>query len=736
LAYFSSLAGAIRRRPKVNIIAFTVTVLVAVAVLVTADLWWRRDRVLKAADTRAQNLSSVLSEYIRGSFTSADAALRQLAVHAQRAGGAAASNDTWDAILAAAKAALPESGSISVTDRGGTITHSTIRRIVGESRSNSYIFQRLAAGGPNSLVLDRPFQTVATPVQFIIPVGRPLTTPAGAFDGILVATVLPEAYREFFKTLDVGPDGVISVLHPDGVVLFREPSETNPINAAAQNDPILALARQQPAGVLHAPLVPDGRQYMSAYRAIGQPPVVVAVSLSEDDVLEDWRRQRRVTATAFGALTLTLGAMMMVLFRVVDARARAERELDAVQQQEAERLRDSNERLEAALDRERRARKETEAASYLKDEFLMTVSHELRTPLTAIYGWARVLGTKALEPPQQARAIAAIERNAHAQTRLIDDLLDVSRAISGKLRLDARAISVADVLRAAVETVSPAMAAKRITFETDLDPDAPLILADPDRVQQIAWNLLSNAIKFTPEGGTVRLELTRSDTHVDIVVSDTGGGIAADFLPYVFERFRQGDAGSKRRFGGLGLGLAIVRHLVELHGGTVMAESPGEGRGAKFHVSLPVTPVRVDEGAERAPAKGARPRAATDRLDGIRVLVVDDEVDARELFGSILDSAGAGVVTASSAAAALRILAEEPVDILISDIEMPGEDGYTLLAQATALRQGEPLVAIAVTAYARTADRRRALEAGFSWHLAKPIEPAELVSIVASLRHG
>ena len=580
LAYFSSLAGAIRRRPKVNIIAFTVTVLVAVAVLVTADLWWRRERVLKAADTRAQNLSSVLSEYIRGSFTSADAALRQLAVHAQRAGGAAASNDTWDAILAAAKAALPESGSISVTDRAGTITHSTISRIVGESRSNSYIFQRLAAGGRNSLVLDRPFQTVATPVQFIIPVGRPLTTPDGAFDGILVATVLPEAYREFFKTLDVGPDGVISVLHPDGVVLFREPSETNPINAAAQNDPILVLARQQPAGVLHAPLVPDGRQYMSAYRAIGQPPVVVAVSLSEDDVLEDWRRQRRVTATAFGALTLTLAAMVRVLFRVVDARARAERELAAVQQQEAVHLRDSNERLEAALDRERRARKETEAASYLKDEFLMTVSHELRTPLTAIYGWARVLGTKALEPPQQARAIAAIERNAHAQTRLIDDLLDVSRAISGKLRLDARAISVADVLRAAVETVSPAMAAKRITFETDLDPDTPLITADPDRVQQIAWNLLSNAIKFTPEGGTVRLALTRSDTQVDIVVSDTGGGIAADFLPYVFERFRQGDAGSKRRFGGLGLGLAIVRHLVELHGGTVTAESPGEGRGA------------------------------------------------------------------------------------------------------------------------------------------------------------
>ena len=736
MPYFSSLTGAFRRRPKVNIVVFTVTVLVAVAALVTADLWWRRDRVLKAADTRARNLSSVLSEYIRGSFTSADAALRQLAVHGQRAGGPAASDETWDPILDAAKAALPENGSISVTDRAGTITHSTLRRIVGQSRRDSYLFKRLAAGGPNSLELDRPYQSSVTPDQFIIPVGRPLTTPDGTFDGILVATVLPEAYREFFTTLDVGPDGVISVLHPDGVVLFREPSNANPINAAAKDDPILALARQKPIGVRHGPLVSGGRPFISAYRAVGQPPVVVAVSLSEDDVLEDWRRQRRVTAAAYGALTLTLGAMVMALFRVVDARTRAERELDAIQEQEAGRLRDANEQLEAALERERRARKETETASYLKDEFLMTVSHELRTPLTAIYGWARVLGTKAMDPPQQARAIAAIERNAHAQTRLIEDLLDVSRAISGKLRLDSRPINVADVLRAAVETVSPAMAAKRITFEIGMDPETPSIMADPDRLQQIAWNLLSNAIKFTPEGGRVRLELTRTDTQVEIVVSDTGGGIEADFLPYVFDRFRQGDAGSKRRYGGLGLGLAIVRHLVELHGGTVTAESPGEGEGATFRVSLPVNPIRVDEGAERAPAKGARPRAATDRLDGIRVLVVDDEVDARELFGSILNSAGASVVTAESAAAALRILADEPVDVLITDIEMPGEDGYNLLAQATALRQGAPLVAIAVTAYARTVDRRRALEAGFSWHLAKPIEPAELVSIVASLRQG
>ena len=539
-------------------------------------------------------------------------------------GAPSASHDAWDPILAAAKAALPESGSITVTDRAGTITHSTQRLIIGQSRSDSFMFRRLAAGHVDELVLDRPFMTVVEPKQYVIPVGRPLTTTDGAFDGIVVATVLPETYRAFFKTLDVGTDGVISVLHPDGVVLFREPSTRNPINEGAADDPLLKLAQQAPKGAVHGPLGPGGPTFISAYRTVGHPPVVVAVSLSEDDVLEDWRRQRRVSAAAFGALTLTLGAMVIVLFKVVDARERAERELAAVQRLESEHLRDANERLEAALEREQRARQETEAASYLKDEFLMTVSHELRTPLTAIYGWARVLSTRQMEPGQQAQAIAAIERNAHAQTRLIDDLLDVGRAISGKLRLDARAINVADVLRAAVETVSPAMAAKRITFEAAFDPDTPPIVADPDRLQQIAWNLLSNAIKFTPEGGTVRLRLSRTDTQVEIAVSDTGSGIPADFLPYVFERFRQADAGSRRRYGGLGLGLAIVRHLVELHGGTVTAESGGEDQGATFRVRLPPRPAR-----RRAERPHWRSRNGDRRLDGMRVLNVDSEGSRR-----------------------------------------------------------------------------------------------------------
>jgi signal transduction histidine kinase/ActR/RegA family two-component response regulator len=736
LPSFATLAGALRGRTKFNIIAFTLTVLVAVAALVAADLWWRRERTLIAAETRATNLVAVLSEYVKGSFSSADAALRQLAIHGRRAGGAHAPAEAWDPILAAAKAALPEAGSITVSDADGTITHSTQRAIVGQSRRDNYIHRVLSAGHGDTLVVDRPFKAVTGSKPYLIPLGRPLTTSDGRFDGMLVATVLPEAYREFFKTLDVGTGGIISVLHPDGVVLFREPSSSNPMNETAEGNPLLALAQEKGTGVAHGPLTPGGPDYVSAYRTIGTPPLIVAVSLGEAQILEDWRRERRVSATAFGALTVTLGAIVLVLFRAVDARARVERELDDVQRLEAERLREANDRLEQALVREQQARKETETASYMKDEFLMTVSHELRTPLTAIYGWARVLGTREMPPEQQARAIAAIERNAHAQTRLIDDLLDVSRAISGKLRLDSRVTNVGDVLRAAIETVSPAMVAKGIVFEWKFDPDTPPILADPDRLQQIVWNLLSNAIKFTPQGGTVRLRLACTESQVEILVSDTGTGIAPDFLPYVFERFRQAEAGSRRRYGGLGLGLAIVRHLVELHGGSVSAESEGENKGATFRVSLPLRPVRADDGAEHAPAKGTRLPVDGTRLDGIRILVVDDEADARELFGSILETAGAAVFTASSAADALRILDEEEIDVLISDIEMPGEDGYELLKRAAASRQAKkraPVPAVAVTAYARTADRRRALDAGFKWHLAKPVEPSELVSAIASL---
>jgi signal transduction histidine kinase len=734
----SRVASAFLRRAKFNIITLTLTVLIAVGTLQAADLWWRRDRVIHAAETRATNLAVMFAEYIRGSFASADSALRQIVIHGKRVGGASQADDVWNPILESARAALPEVGSLSVTDARGVIVHSTLHDLIGQAQANetSYVFRQLAAAQGDELAIDRPLLSRRDPPQYIIPLGRRMTNDADRFDGAVVATLIPEKYQEFFRSVNIGAEGTVTVLHPDGVVLFREPSRANPMNETALGTPLFEAARHNGNGVTYSAPDADGAPEISAFRTLTDPPLIVAVSLHQDAVLADWDRQRRVSAAAFGALTLTVAALVALFFRVVDARERAERELIGVQQQESDRLREANEQLEAALQREQRARQEIEAASYMKDEFLMTVSHELRTPLTAIYGWARVLGTKELSRDQQARAVAAIERNAKAQTTLIDDLLDVSRAISGKLRLDARQVNVVEVLRGATETLGPAMAAKGIAFESQLDPDGGMIVADPDRLQQIVWNLLSNAIKFTPEGGSVRLQLRRSDSQVEIVVTDSGAGIASDFLPHVFERFRQGDAGTRRRYGGLGLGLAIVRHLVELHGGTVMAESAGENMGATFRVTLPVRPARADAGAGYAPMHGARPRSGGVRLDGARILIVDDEADARELFASILESSGASVITASSAEEAMDALRATRIDVLVSDIEMPGEDGYSLLQRATAERNGGHLVAIAVTAYARTADRRRALDAGFKSHLAKPVEPAELVATIASVVSG
>jgi signal transduction histidine kinase len=469
--------------------------------------------------------------------------------------------------------------------------------IDGASRRDNYVFRQLAAASRDELVIDRPFQSVGTPPRFLLPLGRRLLDANGRFDGTAVATILPESYRTFFRTLDLGNGGVITVLHPDGVVLFREPSETNPINQTAQGNALLQHARQAPKGTIDGPLEPGGPAYLTAYQTVANPPVIVGVSLRKSDVLADWHKQRRVAAAAYGALALTLSAIVLLLFRVVSARERVERELAGVQRQEAERLRVANDRLAEALDREQHARRAVEDASHMKDEFLMTISHELRTPLTAIYGWVRVLATREMPRDEQARALGAIERNALAQTRLIDDLLDVSRAISGKLRLESRPVDVGAAVRGAVETLTPALAAKRLELNLAVDPDLPPILADPDRLQQIVWNILSNAIKFTPDGGRIEVRAARTDeAQIEIAIADTGPGIPPEFLPYVFDRFRQGDAGTRRRYGGLGLGLAIVRQLVELHGGTVDAHSDGDGTGATFRVRLPDT--------SRAPQRG------------------------------------------------------------------------------------------------------------------------------------
>jgi PAS domain S-box-containing protein len=396
-------------------------------------------------------------------------------------------------------------------------------------------------------------------------------------------------------------------------------------------------------------------------------------------------------------------------------------------QSEAERAR--------LLQAEQEARADAEAANRTKDEFLATLSHELRTPLNAILGWAQLMRLGALPESDIAHGLETIERNAKVQAQLVEDLLDLSRIISGKLRLDMRPTDLPTVIEAALDSVRPAAEAKGIHLVPLLDTSASPVLGDAGRLQQVIWNLLSNAIKFTPARGTVDLVLQRIGGRAEIVVSDTGIGIKSDFLPYVFERLRQADSSSTRRHGGLGLGLAIARHLIESHGGTIQARSAGENRGATFVVSLPLSlnaVVKVPEPEDSGSGTGL---VLSRRLEGVRVLVVDDEADARDLVSRALERDGADVRAAGSAAEALGAIDELNPDVLVSDIAMPGEDGYELIRKLRSRERshGRRLPAIALTAYARQEDRERALRAGYQEHLAKPVEPARLSAVVANL---
>jgi signal transduction histidine kinase len=385
------------------------------------------------------------------------------------------------------------------------------------------------------------------------------------------------------------------------------------------------------------------------------------------------------------------------------------------------------------LQREQQARLEAQAANRAKDEFLATLSHELRTPLNAILGWARLLSSGNLDPATSLRAVEIIERNTRLQAQLIDDLLDISRIITGKLRLELRAVELTSILDGALDSVRPTADARGITLECNLPDGSDPILCDPARMQQVIWNLLSNAIKFTPHGGTVTLRAARSSGSVVITVSDTGTGIDPAFLPHVFDRFRQQDPVTTRAHGGLGLGLSIVRHLVELHGGHVRASSEGAGRGATFTVTIPAAPPAADHGVEAVAQTAALP-ADLPSLAGVRVLVVDNEADARALVAAILEGCGAHVTTAESAAEAVDQIQRERPDVLLSDIAMPGEDGYSLIRRLRAMdRDGRPLPAAALTAFATAADRARALLAGYQAHVAKPVEPSELAAVVAAL---
>ena len=400
------------------------------------------------------------------------------------------------------------------------------------------------------------------------------------------------------------------------------------------------------------------------------------------------------------------------------------------------------EELRASLSREQIARAEAETANRMKDEFLATVSHELRTPLNAIIGWSHMLRGGTLDETTAARAIETIDRNAKAQAQLVEDILDVSRVITGKLNLNMAPVDLASIINAAIDSVQLAAESKDIELEITLDPTARHILGDASRLQQVVWNLLSNAIKFTPSGGRVAVRLKRSGREAQIQIIDSGVGIEVDFLPHIFDRFRQADGTTTRRHGGLGLGLSIVRHLVELHGGTAEASSEGADQGATFTISLPLPAGTPRVRRRRSETNRARTQTITKAsiqllpsLTDVRVLIVDNDPDTLRMLSVMLADSGAKVETAASVDQALEVLQWHRPDVLVSDLAMPGEDGYSLIAKIRSLeneKEGQ-LPAVALTSHVRVEDRARALSAGFNMFVPKPIQPAELINAVANL---
>jgi signal transduction histidine kinase/ActR/RegA family two-component response regulator len=577
---------------------------------------------------------------------------------------------------------------------------------------------------------------------------------AGMVRYVLTAAVSPHAMREALASQSAASDRVAVLYDRNGTIVYRTLNADRLIGTPIT--PKLAeRSRAEAAGILddvnregtpirtafyrsassgwgvgvgipHAILFAPARRLLSVLGLTA----LATLLLSLLGVLLVERRIRRPMATlAAAAQTFPDSTALTAITRVAATPGARETRAIAVSFDAAARA------MTRALQAERGARAEAEAANRAKDEFLAMVSHELRTPLNAVYGWARMIQAGQVKDP--AQALEVIVRNTDAQVQLIDDLLDVSRVITGKMRLDVQTVHPHDVVRRALEAIGLAAAAKDIRLHTVLDPRAGPVAGDPARLQQVVWNLLANAVKFTPRGGRVQVRLQRVDSHVEIIVSDTGQGMAADVLPHVFERFRQADASSTRRHGGLGLGLALVKHLVELHGGSVAAQSAGEGQGATFVVRLPVTIADIaTESVPRAhPTADAMPAVNGSRLDGLRVLIVDDDPEALSLERAILSGAGAVVRSAASSPEALEIFEHWHLDVLVSDIEMPDEDGYTLIRKirARGADDGGKTPAVALTAYGRAQDRMLSLTAGYSMHVPKPVDPAELTMIIASI---
>jgi PAS domain S-box-containing protein len=496
--------------------------------------------------------------------------------------------------------------------------------------------------------------------------------------------------------LTVAPDGRITMVNSETERLFGYPRE----ELVGQKIEILLPARLRIDHVAHR-------------RHFHEQPKRRPMGLGIDLVARRKDGSEFPTEISLSPLTSEEGLSVIVAVRNITERRRAEEE-------------------RAALAREQAARVEAEAANRAKDEFVAVVSHELRTPLTAILGWAVLLQSSRTDEDVVDRALKAIERNARVQRQVIDDLLDISAITAGKLSLEVQEIDMAAIIAAAEESTRPMADAKGITVDVDLEGSLPHIIGDARRLQQVYWNLLSNAMKFTPEGGTVRVRGRCTEAGLEVRVEDTGIGMDPALLPHVFERFRQRDSSVTRSHGGLGLGLAIVRELVSLHGGTVTAASPGEGRGATFSVTLPVPAVLQNKRTlETATHAGLAADLTTFDLAGLHALVVDDDTETLRLIDAILTRAGMAVTVLASAGEALRRLPGEAPDVLISDIGMPGLDGYHLIGAVR--KMGLALPAIALTAYGRASDRHRALAAGYQRHLAKPVLPEDLLAVIGQV---
>jgi signal transduction histidine kinase/CheY-like chemotaxis protein len=651
----------------------------------------------------------------------------------------------------------PEWAAIVLADSAGTTLMDT--------RSD-------AAANPPPIVeresLDRVMKTRApavgglargSPEGWLFAVRVPVVR-GGALKFVVTALVEPAEIRGVLTRQRVPHDWVISVVDANGVRVAR--SRAHEANVGGRLSPsvqaVVAGGGGEGVGVAYTL---EGERIFTPYSRLSPSGWTAVLGIPTAGVELAAYRSLAVygggvlLSTALGGLA-ALWVARSISRPIADLRAAAQalgrreeprppvttiqeiREVAGALTSAAEVLTRGEAEREELLRKERQARETAETADRAKDEFMAVLSHELRTPLNAVYGWARMLQSGELrDEALVARATDAIVRNADVQIQLIDDLLDLSRITNGMMRLDIRPVDMAEVVRGALDAVRPAADARAIGIETILDPVGP-VAGDAARLQQVVWNLLINAVKFTPKGGQIQLHLRRLSAHVEIEVSDTGQGITPKMLPHVFERFRQADSSSTRTHGGLGLGLALVKHLVELHGGTVVAQSAGEGQGASFVVTLPVgiAEIRTPSGSRRpASAPSLETLSGIVRLDGVRVLVADDDGEAVGLAAAILAGAGAQVRTCLTASEALELLRRWRPDVLVSDIEMPGEDGYSLIRRVRALptSEGGQTPAIALSAYGRTQDRQRSVAAGYSMHVPKPVDPGELTAIIASV---